>query len=206
MIFYINFASLDCWLTLRPLQRLCETTGIDIAFRPMTGSLGNVVSRAKPGEDDPLAEYKARRARARRMASKREYERVCGMLELDPAAGSRDVDPRWLSLGLQYALAAGADPFVYAEAAFNRTYRETGDVESMTGVADLLMNLNIGVSEWPDFAGANLASYDSLADELLEAGILSAPAFVMHEEIFHGREHLPLLTWMQSGRQGPPPV
>jgi len=206
MIFYINFASLDCWLTLRPLQSLIETTGIDIEFRPMIGSLGNVVSQAKPGEDDPLAEYKARRARARRMAADREYERVCEMLELDPAAGKREIDPRWLSLGLQYVLAAGTDPFIYAKAAFNRTYREAAEVESVAGISDLLMSLNIDVSDWPDYAGSRLASYDNLADDLLEAGILSAPAFVMDDEIFHGREHLPLLTWMQTGRQGPPPV
>jgi 2-hydroxychromene-2-carboxylate isomerase len=206
VIFYINFASLDCWLTLPPLQRLIDMTGVDIEFRPMTGSLGNVVSGAKPGEDDPLAEYKARRARARRMAADREYERVCEMLELDPAAGKREIDPRWLSLGLQYALRAGADPLIYAEAAFNTTYREAGDVETMQGIADLLMRLDIDVSEWPDFADANLASYDNLADDLLEAGILSAPAFLIEDEVFHGREHLPLLTWMQTGRQGPPPV
>ena len=206
MIFYINFASLDCWLALRPLKQLIDSTGVAIDFRPMTGSLGNVVSRAKPGEDDPLAEYKARRARARRMAADREYERVCEMLKLDLAAGKREIDPRWLSLGLQFAQAAGADPFDFAEAAFNRAYREAGDVTSAAGVADLLSALDVHVSTWPAFIEANMASYDNLADDLLAAGILSAPAFVVDDDIFHGREHLPLLGWMQTGRHGVPPV
>ena len=77
MIFYLNFCELESWLTLDPLGRLREETHIEIEVRPMISSLGNIVNEVKPGELDPLFEYKARRAVARAHAGRRELVRQC---------------------------------------------------------------------------------------------------------------------------------
>ena len=57
-----------------------------------------------------------------------------------------------------------------------------------------------------EFVDAERAKLVDGAGELLEQGLLSAPAFVVDGEIFHGREHLPLVGWMLHGRSGKPPV
>ena len=129
---YINFAELPSWLMLAPLKNLCEETGVEVAFKPMLSSLGNVAgSNLKPGEDDPLAKYKARRAKARHMAAKRENERMCEILAIKPEQGERKISPLYLSLGMRWLTSKGADLqqyLTYIESAFLKTFRDGADV------------------------------------------------------------------------------
>ena len=85
--FYINFGSLPCWLTLKPLRALAAQTDVSIEWQPLLGTLGNVTGT--PDEDDPLAEYKARRAKARSQDAARAHERMCSMLGIDPEEGNQ---------------------------------------------------------------------------------------------------------------------
>ena len=61
-------------------------------------------------------------------------------------------------------------------------------------------------SGFAEFVDAEKESLLAEVDILLEQGLLSAPAFVLDDQIFHGREHLPLIGWMLAGSQGTPPV
>jgi hypothetical protein len=41
---------------------------------------------------------------------------------------------------------------------------------------------------------------------LRTAGLVEAPAYVLGEEIFIGRAHLPMIEWLITGKAGPAPV
>ena len=61
MTIYVNFSELPSWLMLASLKRLCSEVRVELAWKPMLSSLGNVAgSNLKPGVDDPLEIYKAR--------------------------------------------------------------------------------------------------------------------------------------------------
>ena len=205
--FYIKFGSLPCWLTLEPLRALAAQTGVSIEWQPLLGSLGNVTGA--PAEDDPLAEYKARRAKARSQDTAREHERMCSILGIDPEKGNRLVNPLNISLGMRWLTANNAAPdayFDYANASFELTFIKQEDVESLAGVCDVLTAVDVAVEGFEEFAAIESGELRSRQDGLLESGILNAPAFIVDGDIFHGREHLPLITWMLEGRSGHPPV
>lgn len=205
--FYINFGSLESWLALKPLRALTDTTGISLDWRPLLGSLGNVTGTHR--EDDPLAEYKLRRAKARQNDAKRIHERMCALLGISPEAGKREIDPLNASLGLLWLSEQDVLEETYhdyAKAVYERAFVEAGDVESVEGVISLLDSLHVGRDGFNEFAMTAGPRLENEGDELLESGILYAPVFVVEGEIFHGREHLPLITWMVTGREGAPPV
>ena len=42
--------------------------------------------------------------------------------------------------------------------------------------------------------------------ELVEAGAWNVPAYLLHGEVFIGRQHLPMLEWLLTGQTGAPPI
>ena len=38
------------------------------------------------------------------------------------------------------------------------------------------------------------------------AGIFDVPAYVVEGEIYFGRQHLPMVRWMLTGKRGEPPI
>jgi 2-hydroxychromene-2-carboxylate isomerase len=212
---YINFSELPSWLMLAPLKNLCEEakvelTHVEVIWKPMLGSLGNVAgSNLKPGEDDPLAIYKARRADARHKAAKRENERMCEGLGIKPEQGERKINPLYLSLGMTWLTNQGAELqqyLTYIEAAFLKTFRDGADVESLSGLQVVLEESGFRTTGLDHFMENEAPDLEASREEIMDSGVFNAPAFVVDGEIFHGREHLPLINWMLAGKQGLPPV
>lgn len=206
---YLQFGDLASYLMLEPLKQLQADIGVDIGFVPMLSTLGDVSgSNVKQGDEDPLATYKARRKEARRRAANRERERQCGMLGLSVEQGCRNINPLALSLGLAWAnhLADSAAIWRFVEIAFRKTFHDMADVESFDGVERLLEQAGIPVDRFSEAFMAEAGSLQDSQDDLLEKGILSSPTFEVDGEVFQGREHLPLIRWLLSGREGPPPV
>ncbi|MFP6805338.1 MAG: DsbA family protein [Pseudomonadales bacterium] len=210
MTIYINFAELPSWLMLAPLKNLCAEVKVDLAWKPMLSSLGNVAgSNLKPGEDDPLAIYKARRADARHKAATRENERMCGMLGIKPGQGERKINPLYLSLGMAWLTNQGAELqqyLSYVETAFLKTFRDGADVESLSSLKVVLEESGFRTAGLDHFVENEAPDLEAAGEEIMDSGVFNAPAFVVDGEIFHGREHLPLIQWMLAGKQGLPPV
>lgn len=92
------------------------------------------------------------------------------------------------------------------ELAYTATFREAADVESVAAITGLLGRLGYPVDRFTGFAKTHLPMLESARVAQLDAGILNPPCLVLDGEVFHGREHLPLITWMLTGKPGQPPV
>ncbi len=204
---YINFNSLPAWLGVIALRQLRDKTGVDIDWEPMLSSLGNVTPPAKT--DDPLAEYKARRAKARRAFNESEHMRICDLLGIEADNGRRESDCRAVSVGLLWLKTQAAsqdDLFDYITQVFEQHYRDAASIETAEAATALVAQTNVSVEGFDKYMEDEAAALVARQEEMLEGGILSAPAFIVDGELFHGREHMPLITWIVEGRHGTPPV
>lgn len=204
---YISFNSLSSWLSIRSLRRVREKTGVDIRWEPMLATLGNVTP--EPGFDDPLAEYKARRARARRWFSEAEHRRMCERSGISEEAGARGFDALAVSLGLVWLaeLEVGQETcFDYVEGVFSAHFRDGAKIDSTGAAASLLEVAKVPTDGFEGFALDKAGALSEERRNLVERGILFAPAFVVGGEVFHGRQHMPLIAWILGGRCGTPPV
>jgi len=50
------------------------------------------------------------------------------------------------------------------------------------------------------------AATAALDEELRSAGIFNAPAYLVEDEVFYGRQHLAMIGWILDGRSGPVPI
>lgn len=61
-----------------------------------------------------------------------------------------------------------------------------------------------GFLEWCADDGPQAATL--LDEELRGRGLFGVPAYVVEEEVFYGRQHLPMIRWILGGRSGPVPI
>jgi len=192
-----NFAS---FCALAPAFAFVDEYVLDVDWRALPPSSRPVTPA--PSADDPLAEYKARRKRARDGWARREFERDCARLGLDVDGTPHSLDATAGDLGLQFLADRGGDVRTYLERAFRRGFVEVLPLAAPADVSDL-----VDVPGFESFAaGEGQTRLASVETELGEAGIYAAPAFIIEGEVFQGRQHFPLMRWLVSGREGPPPV
>lgn len=44
------------------------------------------------------------------------------------------------------------------------------------------------------------------ASGLREMGVFDVPAYLVEDDLFLGRQHLPMIRWLLTGRRGPAPI
>lgn len=191
------------YLALRPALAFGESLGIGINWLPL--SVPTLRPPTEPGPDDDRGQ-RHRRNRARAIAREivtyadaqglvlREYYR-------DGAADAANVAWLWARDRHREVLP------VYLMELFRRYWALEIDASSTKEIALLLDAVGAdGTSflDWCDDEGASAAG--GLADELQDAGLFQTPVYVVEDEVFYGRQHLPMIRWILEGRSGPGPI
>ena len=150
----VDFSSLSSYVALSGTRRLVDECHIEVNWLP----LFKVTTRStgKTQADDPLAEYKARRARARKMFSESELKRDCALLDISIDAGIIQYDPTPAAYGLLLLREAGASQqqfWRYVESIYSAAFREQHPVDSANKVVELLASLGIASSGYEDMSG-----------------------------------------------------
>jgi len=199
----VDFSSLANYVALPGTRQLVDECEIELNWVPFVKTAKKSPGKTQAG--DPLLEYKARRARARKMFADKELQRECELLGIPVEAGGTKFDQRAAAMGLLLLREADADQsqyWQYVEAIFSAAFRDLRPVEDLDEIAGLLKSLGVMLS-LPLDRSEELAETQ---DQILEAGVFESPTFILKGERFLGRQHLPLLTWMLKGRIGLPPV
>ena len=85
-------------------------------------------------------------------------------------------------------------------------WRRELDVEDRGVITAMLEQAGADVTGFAAFAdGEGRAEHDAMQPAIFDAGIFGVPTYVVAGEIFFGREHLPRVRWLVSGKQGPAP-
>ncbi len=80
-------------------------------------------------------------------------------------------------------------------------------VDSAADVSAVIHNLQLPVAAFEEYLETSgpteLAAQQST---LCEQGYFTVPGYVVAGEIFYGREQLPMVRWLLTGKTGPPPI
>lgn len=182
LMVYIDFKSAASYLALEPTLELARETGITIDWRPF--SVRPFVVPAEQDEETVGERHRRVRAAAQRDVHVR-YAAVQG----------RDMHFADRPSGSEAALAALAvmegDPVPFIRAAFAAYWTEQADLADETVVETLLQSVGMDHADW-ELASVKLDSIRSSAEE---SGIFEAPSYLIADQLFLGREHLP---WIRS--------
>lgn len=184
---YVDFKTPGAFLALAPTLELVERLALKVIWKPF-----QTVERDIPqlGKAETVGEShrRVRAASQRSLAVK--YASHQGIdLKFPDQARSTD-----LSLGVVAEIEG--DPLPFVRLAFDAYWREHVDLNDPTVVQDLIKQS--GAAHGGDLSSAR-ATLEASQSEAEEAGIVGAPAYLIKEQIFVGREHLPWIEELARG-------
>ncbi|WP_417595602.1 hypothetical protein [Parasphingorhabdus sp.] len=178
----IDFKSPASCLALEPTLDLARETGVQIDWLPFS------IRPFSIPEEQPNETVGERHRRVRALSRRDTWLHYA-------AVQGRDMHFAETPAGSDAALAALAsidgDPVPFIRAAFAAYWSEQADLDDETVVAALLSSVQKPVPD-PQSAGEKLLSIRVRAEEY---GIFESPSYIIADQLFVGREHLP---WIRS--------
>ncbi len=91
----------------------------------------------------------------------------------------------------------------FFEVVYPSFWRRELDVEDISVVEDCMEKAGVSSRGFREFQlGEGRVIHDGLQKQFHAKGIYGVPTYVLGEEIFFGREHLPYIRWQLQGRVG----
>lgn len=186
----IDFKSPHAWLAVPPTRALAQELGIGIDWLPRIAAPIEQPPPATAGDD--------RGARHRRMRAEyaaRDIARYAAVHGLTIGGLYRRPDVSKAALGLLWARRAGPEVATrYVEATFDGHWSERLDIEDPDTIDHLLDEAGAAVAERAAFfADGGRSELDALQERLAEQGAYTTPAYLLADQLFIGRAHLPRL-------------
>ncbi len=204
---YIDLKSPYAFIAIDPTRAMARTAGVEIDWRPFTLDIPSYLGSAKLAKDGKHVESASRTPQqwsgvryAYRDA--RRYAALTGKV----VRGTVKIwDSSLAGIAILWAKQQGGfDRFI--DAAYPPFWRRELDIED-SGVLETTLAAaglaTAGFREWA--AGFGRALHDRINQTALDAGIYGVPTYLVEDEMWFGREHLPRIAWILCGRRGPAP-
>jgi 2-hydroxychromene-2-carboxylate isomerase len=73
-------------------------------------------------------------------------------------------------------------------------------------IGDVLVEAGAPADGFESFLrGEGRTEHDAMQARIFDAGIFGVPSYVVQDDVFFGREHLPRVRWLLQGQSGPAP-
>lgn len=192
MRIFIDFKSAASYLAMQPTLALLHKYQLDAKWLPLQAVMHKSGQLSKQATQGEIHRYV--RARARQQTHLL-YAELQGTSMLFPA----EPKPTDVALAALHYVAASADPVRFIQAAFAAYWQQQLDLNDAQVVTNLLQQQG--------YDTVNLDSAMHLKATLAEqevaraAGVVDVPAYVLNQQVFIGREHLPWIEAIISGAE-----
>lgn len=188
---YVDFKSPAAYLAIAPTLELAERLNLSIDWKPF-----RAIEREVPklGKEETVGESHRRVRAASQRALAIKYAAHQGIeLKFPAKPGSTD-----LALGVLAGIEG--DPLPFIRGAFNAYWEAHADLDDMAVVHALL--IESGVRFEGTLADAR-SVLEIAQDQAEEARIVGVPAYVIEDQLFVGREHLPWIEELARNAANP---
>ena len=191
------------WFGVPATHRLAADTGVELRWRPLRVRLPQ-----PPVDPGPAASRGERHRYLRAMDFERNLVRYAAASGITPAPGWRNANGDIAAAALLW-LDRQAPERVDAWLAdiLPRCWSASLDLSSARAVAATVAAVGAPTAGLVDWLGGDAADEVAACEsELRAAGVFDVPGYLLNDEPFLGRQHLPMLRWLIGGRVGPPPI
>lgn len=204
---YIDLKSPYAYIAIDPTRDMARSLGVEIDWRPFTLDIPSYLGSAKLAKDGKTV-ASAKRTNQQWTGVRYAYKdaRRYAALTGKTVRGTEKIwDSSHAGIAMLWAKRQHAfDRF--ADAAYPPFWRRELDIEDLAVLKRTLAEADIetdGFEEWA--RGEGRALHDRSNDEAFDAGIYGVPTYLVEDEMWFGREHLPRIAWILGGRQGTAP-
>ena len=208
LIVYLDIKSPYAFLAKDPAYQLEEEFNIEIDWRPLTLDIPSYLGSAKTNTRGEVVESKRSpqqwlAVRYAYMDAKR-YARLNNII----LYGTQKIwDSSFAGIAMLWAKQHGRKELrSYLDIVYERFWRRDLDIENSEVMVSALLDAGVNTDGFVDYLyGQGRLIHDELLGMLHPAGFFGVPTFVIDDEIYFGREHLPSIRWHLSGCKGRAP-
>ena len=191
---YIDYKSPYAYLAVEPTWTLARDYKVTLEWLPYTLDIPDYLGSAKVNNDGQILEndrtpHQWRKVKYSYMDARR-YANLRGLTIRGP---QKIWDSSLASVGLLYAQKHGKFR-EYNGFVFDRFWRRELDIEDAEVIQSVLSEIGADVTGFDSFvASEGRLMHDQIRAEAEKKGIFGVLTYVLNNEIFWGREHLPLV-------------
>ena len=208
LIVYIDYKSPYAFIAKDPTYALEDQLGIDVDWRPLTLDIPSFLGSARLDNKDRVVEsHRTPRQWSGVKYAYRDARRYAALSDYVLRGTVKIWDTSLLHIAMWWAKGQGREVLRrYTDLVYERFWRRELDAEDLEVVVAALADAGGDTHGFERYqAGPGRALHDAMQQAIFDAGIFGVPGFVVEGEYFWGREHLPMVRWMLTGRRGPAP-
>jgi 2-hydroxychromene-2-carboxylate isomerase len=208
LIVYIDYKSPYAYLAIDPTYALADELDIEVDWRPFTLDIPSYLGSARLSDEGKVVE--ANRTPGQWTKVKYAYHDVrrYGAMRGVIVRGAVKIwDSSLVGIGMLWAKNQDRGVLrAYSHLVYERFWKRDLNLEDADAIERVLDEIGARTTGFQDYAtGEGRVLHDNIQRNAFDAGIFGVPTFVIGGEVFFGREHLPRIRWMLTGRTGAPP-
>ena len=205
---YIDLKSPYAYLAIEPTRRMAAGAGVAVDWRPFTLDIPSYLGSArldKKGKSQTI-ERSAEQWTGVRYAYM-DCRRYANLRDLTVRGTVKIWDSSLAGIAMSWAKRQGAgclDSFL--DEAYPPFWRRDLDIEDVSVVEQVLASANLEIDGFREFAaGEGRREHEAENEAAFAAGVFGVPTYLVENEMWFGREHLPRVEWILRGRNGAAP-
>jgi 2-hydroxychromene-2-carboxylate isomerase len=205
---YIDLKSPYAYLAIDPTRAMAAAAGVRIDWRPFTLDIPSYLGSARLDARGSVA--RSERTPQQWSGVKYAYmdaRRYANLTGKTVRGTVKIWDSSLAGIAMLWTKRQGLDRLDrLLDEAYPRFWRRDLDIEDLGALESLLGDVGAEVAGFRAFAeGEGRVLHDALNREAFDAGVFGVPTYLVEDEMWFGREHLPRVAWLLGGRVGASP-
>jgi len=205
---YIDLKSPYAFIAIDPTRAMAAAAGVSIDWRPFTLDIPSYLGSAQ-------VDRKRRVTKNSRSAEQwtgvryayRDARRYANLRNKTLRGTEKIWDSSMASIAMLWSKRQGrASLDRFLDEAYRAFWRRELDIEDLDVLESTLQSADVEIEGFGEYvAGAGRALHDKMNEEAFDAGVYGVPTYLVADEMWFGREHLPRVAWLLAGRCGDAP-
>ncbi len=204
---YIDLKSPYSFIAIDPTRAMARAQGVAIDWRPFTLDIPSYMGSARLAKDGKRVESSDRTPQqwSGVRYAYRDARRYAALTGKTLRGTIKIWDSSLAGIAMLWARERGALDRLL-DVAYPPFWRRELDIDDPGVLERCLAQAGVeteGFAAWAGGAGREL--HDRVNREAFDAGVYGVPTYLVEDEMWFGREHLPRIAWILGGRRGPAP-
>jgi 2-hydroxychromene-2-carboxylate isomerase len=206
---YIDLKSPYAYIAIDPTRAMAQALGVSIDWRPFTLDIPSYLGSAKLDKSGRKVE-KSQRSPQQWSGVKYAYadvRRYANLTEKTTRGTIKIWDSSLAGIAMLWAKRQGSEALErFFDQAYPIFWRRALDIEDAASLEGVMTEAGVESAGFGDFLnGEGRAAHDATNEAAFAAGVYGVPTYLVEDEAWFGREHLPRVEWILAGRPGAAP-
>jgi 2-hydroxychromene-2-carboxylate isomerase len=205
---YIDLKSPYAYLAIDPTRDIARTLGIEVDWRPFTLDIPSYLGSAMLDKKGKVE--KSKRSPQQWAGVKYAYmdaRRYANLTGKTVRGTIKIWDSSLAGIAMLWAKSQGRGAFDrFIDTLYPPFWNRELDIEDVAVLEGVVKEAGLETNGFEDYvAGEGRALHDEINQRAFDSGVFGVPTFLVKDEAWFGREHLPRVAWLLGGRPGPAP-